>query len=268
MHVPGTHSPAMMNRPAPALGAALRLAALAALAACSPRASQEGAAQGSRPDTPAAASATAAKPSTADTAGGWRTLFDGTSTDAWRGYRAATLPAGWRAEGGELRRVGDGGDIVTRDEFGNFELELEWKVAPGSNSGVMYRVTEDGDSSTTYMSGPEMQVLDDARHVDGRKPLMSAGALYGLYPAKRGVVRPAGQWNQARIVARGNHVEHWLNGTKMVDAELWSDDWNRRLAKSKFTAWPQYAKSPRGRIALQDHGDPVAYRHIRIREIR
>jgi hypothetical protein len=180
----------------------------------------------------------------------------------------ASLPAGWRVEAGELRRVGDGGDIVTRDQFGDFELALEWKVAKGGNSGVMYRVTEGGDSSKTYMSGPEMQVLDDAGHANGKVPLTSAGSLYGLYPVTRHVSRPAGEWNQVRIVARGNRVEHWLNGVKTVDAELWSADWNQRLAKSKFTEWPQFAKAPRGHIALQDHGDPVAFRNIRIRELQ
>lgn len=202
----------------------------------------------------------------AEQAAGWRSLFDGSSTDAWRGYRRQTLPPGWQAVDGELVRVGSGGDIITVDQFGDFELALEWKVGPGGNSGVFYRVTEDAEQS--YHTGVEMQVLDDAAHADGGSPLTSAGALYGLYPAPRGVVKPAGEWNSSRIVHRGNHVEHWLNGEKIVDAELWSDDWNRRLAASKFTQWPGFGRAPRGHIGLQDHGDRVAFRNIKVRELR
>jgi hypothetical protein len=197
---------------------------------------------------------------------GWRSLFDGRTTAGWRGYKRADMPRGWQVVDGALTRVERAGDIVTADEFGDFELALEWKISPGGNSGIMYRVTEDADA--TYETGPEMQVLDDARHPDGQSPLTSAGALYGLYPAPRGVVRPAGEWNAARIVVRGNHVEHWLNGVKTVDAEIGSDDWNRRVADSKFSQWPGFAKASRGHIALQDHGDWVAYRNIRVRELR
>jgi hypothetical protein len=196
----------------------------------------------------------------------WRSLFDGRTSAGWRGYKRAEMPGGWQVVDGALTRVSRAGDIVTADEFGDFELALEWKVAPGGNSGIMYRVTEDADAP--YETGPEMQVLDDARHPDGQSPLTSAGALYGLYPAPRGVVKPAGEWNAARIVVRGNHVEHWLNGMKTVDAEIGSDDWNRRVADSKFRQWPGFAKASRGHIALQDHGDWVAYRNIRIRESR
>ena len=197
---------------------------------------------------------------------GWRSLFDGRTTAGWRGYKRVDMPSGWQVVDGALTRVSRAGDIVTADEFGDFELALEWKISPGGNSGIMYRVTEDADA--TYETGPEMQVLDDARHPDGQSPLTSAGALYGLYPAPRGVVRPAGEWNAARIVVRGNHVEHWLNGVKTVDAEIGSDDWNRRVADSKFSQWPGFAKASRGHIALQDHGDWVAYRNIRVRELR
>jgi hypothetical protein len=196
----------------------------------------------------------------------WRSLFDGRTTAGWRGYKRADMPRGWQVVDGALTRVDQAGDIVTADEFGDFELALEWKVAPGGNSGIMYRVTEDAEAP--YETGPEMQVLDDARHRDGQSPLTSAGALYGLYPAPRGVVKPAGEWNAARIVVRGNHVEHWLNGVKTVDAEIGSDDWNRRVADSKFSQWPGFAKASRGHIALQDHGDWVAYRNIRLRELR
>ena len=197
---------------------------------------------------------------------GWRSLFDGASLAGWRRFRSPAAPVGWRVVDGWLVREGRGGDIMTSETFGNFELELEWKVAPGGNSGIFYRVST--DANATYETGPEMQVLDDERHADGRSPLTSAGSLYGLYPAPTGVVKPAGEWNAVRLVANGNHVEHWLNGVKIVDAEVGSADWNQRVAKSKFRQWSGFAKSPRGHIALQDHGDWVAYRKIRIRELR
>jgi 3-keto-disaccharide hydrolase len=193
----------------------------------------------------------------------WRPLFDGTDLAGWRGYRSATPPAGWHVVDGTLVREGPGGDIITADTFANFELALEWKIAPGGNSGIMYRVTE--DAQAPYETGPEMQVLDDERHADGRSRLTAAGSLYALYPAPAGVVKPAGAWNAARIVVNGNHVEHWLNGTKTVDAEIGSDDWNQRVASSKFRRWPGFGKAKRGHIALQDHGDWVAYRNIQIR---
>jgi len=194
---------------------------------------------------------------------GWRLLFDGKTTAGWRGYRMAAVPDGWRVVDEALTRVAAGADLITEDEFANFELKLEWKISEGGNSGIMYRVTEDNEAS--YESGPEMQVLDDARHADGGSRLTSAGADYGLYPSPAGVVRPAGEWNAVRIVVNGAHVEHWLNGQKVVEYELWSPDWKARVADSKFHQWPGYGMAHRGHIALQDHGDRVAYRNIKIR---
>ena len=159
-----------------------------------------------------------------------------------------------------------GGDIITTEQFGDFELALEWKVSPGGNSGIMYRVTEAYDES--YKSGPEMQVLDDSAHADGQDRLTSAGSNYALNAAPAGVVKRAGEWNAVRILVKGNHVEHWLNGQKVVEYELMSPDWETRVKQSKFAEWPGYGRAPRGHIALQDHGDRVAYRNIKIREPR
>ncbi|HEX3233511.1 MAG TPA: DUF1080 domain-containing protein [Gemmatimonadales bacterium] len=197
--------------------------------------------------------------------GEWRTLFDGGSLEGWRGFKKDSVPAGWQVVDGALTRVGKAGDLITRDEFGDFELTLEWKVAEGGNSGIMYRVTE--DAGETYESGPEMQVLDDARHKDGQSRLTAAGSAYGLYPAPAGVVKPAGEWNAVRILVRGNHVEHWLNGTKVVEYELGSPDWKAKVQASKFKQWPGYGRAASGHIALQDHGDRVAYRNIKVRTL-
>lgn len=194
---------------------------------------------------------------------GWRLLFDGRSTTGWRGYKRSDMPSGWTVVDSALTRTGDGGDIVSIDQFGNFELAIDWKVAPAANSGIMYRVAEGPDEA--YMSGPEMQVLDDERHPDGQSRLTSAGAAYGLYPAPAGVVRPAGEWNGARLVVNGTHVEHWLNGSRVVTYELGSPDWEQRVKRSKFAAWPTYGRASSGHIALQDHGDRVAFRNIKIR---
>jgi len=198
-------------------------------------------------------------------AAGWRLLFDGRTTAGWRGFRMDSMPAGWQVVDGALTRTGRGGDIITTEQFATFELALEWRVDSGGNSGIMFRVTEDSDA--TYKSGPEMQVLDDDAHRDGQSRLTAAGSNYGLHPAPAGVVRPAGQWNLVRIVVRGPHVEHWLNGTKVVEYELGGPDWEAKVKASKFAQWPGYGRAPRGHIALQDHGDRVAYRNIKIRAL-
>jgi len=195
----------------------------------------------------------------------WRSLSDGRTLDAWRGFRRPDVPGGWQMVDGALTRVAEAGDLITREQFADFELTLDWMVAEGGNSGILYRVTEDADA--TYQTGPEMQVLDDARHADGRSPLTSAGAVYGLYPAQKGIVHPAGEWNSVRIVARGAQVEHWLNDTRVAAYELDSPEWKARVAASKFNAWPGYGRAASGHIALQDHGDRVAFRRIRIRPL-
>ena len=197
------------------------------------------------------------------TFGEWHALFDGRSLTGWRGYRSEGPPDGWQVVDGAITRVAEGGDLITREVFGDFELTLQWVVAEGGNSGIMYRVTE--EAAHAYETGPEMQVLDDARHRDGQSRLTAAGAVYGLYPAPAGVVRPAGEWNTARIVALGRHVEHWLNGVPVASYELGSPEWEEKVAGSKFNAWPGYGRAAAGHIALQDHGDRVAYRAIRIR---
>jgi len=198
-------------------------------------------------------------------AAGWQLLFDGESTAGWRNYGKPTISDGWKVQDGALTRVGAGGDIITNDEFGNFELSIDWKIEPGGNSGVFYRASEEKDE--IYWNAPEMQVLDDAKHPDGQNPLQSAGAAYDLYPAPRGHVRPGGEWNTARLIVNGNHVEQWLNGFKMVEFELGSRDWDSKIAGSKFKPHPKFGKNAQGHIGLQDHGNVVAFRNTKIRAL-
>ncbi len=129
----------------------------------------------------------------------------------------------------------------------------------------MFRVSEDAEE--TYHTGPEMQVLDNAKHPDGKNPLTAAGSDYGLYAPIKDVTRPVGEWNAARLGVNGNHVEHWLNGTKLLEYTLGSPEWTKLVAASKFNEWPKYGKVPKGHIALQDHGNRVAYRNIKIRPL-
>jgi hypothetical protein len=196
--------------------------------------------------------------------GEWRSLFDGRTTNGWRGYRSAEMPSGWRVVNGALTKDSSTGDIQTSDEFGNFELELEWRIGPGGNSGVFYRGTEEYDH--IYWSAPEYQLLDDAGAPDGRSRLTAAGSAYGLYPSPAGIVKPADRWNSTRIILRGAHVEHWLNGHKLLEYELGSPDWEARVKASKFVAWPHYGRATSGHIGIQgDHSGALAVRQIRIR---
>jgi hypothetical protein len=200
-----------------------------------------------------------------ESARGFRLIFDGATTRGWRGFRRATMPEGWSVVNGSLTRTGRGGDIITTDQFGNFELRLQWRIAPGGNSGIFFRVTE--DQPWSYHTGPEYQVLDDAAHPDGRSRLTSAGSNFALHAAPQGVVRPAGEWNDTRLVVNGARVEHWLNGVRVVEYELWTTEWEQLVQASKFAQWPSYGRAPRGHIALQDHGDRVEFRTIRIVEL-
>jgi hypothetical protein len=199
----------------------------------------------------------------AERVAGWRLLFDGQSTSGWRGFRQASMPEGWKVIDGALTRDTAGGDVITTDRFSNFELALEWQIAPAGNSGIMYRVSEAAE--LTFLSGPEMQVIDNAQNPDAGTAVTSAGACYALYGPSRDVTRPAGSWNEVRLVASGSHIEHWLNGVKVVEYELGSADWFAKVQASMFRDVQTYGREPSGHIALQDHGDRVAYRSIKIK---
>jgi hypothetical protein len=197
-----------------------------------------------------------------DAARGWRALFDGRSLAGWRGYQQPAPPAGWKAVDGELVRMGDGGDLVSVESFGDFELAFEWQVAPGGNSGVMFHVSEAHEKP--YHSGPEYQILDNDGHPDGRLPVTRAGANFAIHAPIRDMARP-GAWNAARLVVRGADVEHWLNGIRIVRYTRWTDEWRARVGISKFNQWPTYGLETRGHLVLQDHGDRVAFRNLWIR---
>ena len=196
----------------------------------------------------------------------WHTLFDGKMLDTFRGWRSEGMPEGWHVVDGTLAKEGAVDDLVTKEQFGNFELEIDWKIGKEGNSGVFYRATREYDH--IYWSGPEYQLLDDANAPDGRSRLTAAGAAYGLYGPPAGVVKPFGEWNKTRIIVNGDHVEHWLNGQKVVEYDFGSPDWKAKVAASKFSKYPNYGLAKKGYIGIQgDHPGSLELRHIRIREL-
>lgn len=204
----------------------------------------------------------------AEKAGGWKLLFDGKTAAGWHGFKTDKFPSqNWSIKDGVLWRQpgSEGADIVTDADYKDFEFACDWKVAKGGNSGIMYHSTEDHDYS--WQTGPEMQILDDAVHADGKKPKTRAGTLYDVIPCAFDVARPAGEWNHARIVVKGTHVEHWLNGFKVVDVDTASPEYKQALAESKWAKSKDYNSKPTGRIALQDHGDEVQFRAIKVRDL-
>ena len=197
----------------------------------------------------------------------WRSLFDGASLKEWRGYKTDKVPDGWKISDHTLAKDTRVADIVSKDEFGDFELEIDWKIGEAGNSGIFYRGTEEYDH--IYWSAPEYQLLDDTKAADNKTRLTCAGAAYAILPSPPGHLKLVGSWNRTRIVANGAHVEHWLNGFKLLEYELGSPDWEARVKASKFAEWPNYGRAKRGHIAMQgDHEGSLAFRNIRIREIK
>ena len=207
----------------------------------------------------------------------WIPLFDGSSLDAWRSYLADTIGSAWKIEDGALTRdvsikdaegnpIG-GGDLVTKEDFDNFDLELEWKISPCGNSGVFFGVIESPEYEETYFTGPEMQVLDNSCHPDAKIPKHRAGDLYDLIACSKETVKPAGEWNAVKI-----HMDHGkgvftLNGTDVVQFDMNDPSWKELIAGSKFHEWPAFGTSASGKIALQDHENQVWFRNIRIRRL-
>ncbi|MCF1752799.1 3-keto-disaccharide hydrolase [Mariniradius sediminis] len=205
---------------------------------------------------------------------GWMLLFDGVNTDGWRAFNGDSLPSNWTVENGALKALGHdggdiGGDIVFAPlEFEQFELEFTWKIAPGGNSGVFYHVVEDPKYKAPYETGPEYQVIDQLGFADPLEDWQSLAADYAMYtPDFEGVVKPAGEWNHSRIVFSETGASYWLNGKKTVEFTPYSEDWNTRRNSGKWDAFPDYAKSKTGLIALQDHGSEVWFKNIKIRQL-
>ncbi len=197
---------------------------------------------------------------------GFEDLLAGGDLSKFRGYKKEEIGAGWSVTDGELIFSGkNGGDIITKETYDNFELQLDWAISEGGNSGIMFNVGL-GDGAP-YLTGPEIQILDDSKHGDGKSGLTSAGAIYALYPPVDKTLKPVGEWNEARIVVQGKTVSSYLNGTKVAECEMGSDDWKERLAKSKFSKWEKFASLDSGHIALQDHGNQVRFRNIRIKRL-
>jgi len=199
----------------------------------------------------------------AEKAGGWKLLFDGKTTAGWKGFKTAAPDAGWKVADGVIGPSKGSKDIVTKQNFENFDLSFDWKISPRGNSGVMFHVIPVGDE--TYESGPEYQILDNAH---GEPPLQQAGSLFALYAPSKDMTKPVGQWNHGRIVVDHGKVQHWMNGAKIVEYDINSADFKSRVAGSKFKAWPQFATGKTGAIALQMHGDPVWFQNIKIKVLK
>ncbi|MCX8035718.1 MAG: DUF1080 domain-containing protein [Candidatus Sumerlaeia bacterium] len=201
--------------------------------------------------------------------GGWENLLEGNWLDAWVDESGKPIKSGWTVEDGVLHRSGKAGSLVTKKDYGDFELEFEWKVAKGSNSGVKYRLHR---VAANRLIGPEYQILDDAGHRDGKNAKTSAAAIYQIKePDSKKELKPVGEWNQAKIVARGTKIEHWLNGKKVLEVDTAGEDWPARLAASKFKRYDGFAdwfaRQP-GPVMFQAHTGEVFYRNIRIRELK
>ncbi|MBE7639348.1 DUF1080 domain-containing protein [Salegentibacter sp. BLCTC] len=207
----------------------------------------------------------------------WQYLFDGKNADGWRGYNdtnAQELPQGWVVEDETLKSLGKGGDIggdivYGEEEFGEFELYLEWKISPEGNSGIFYHVVEDEAYAAPYFVAPEYQIIDQKGFPHELKPKNSIGADYGMYASDYDEkdLRPVGEWNTTRIRFTEEKVTYWLNGQKTVEFEPWSEEWKQRKREGKWKDYPDYAKAKSGFIGLQDHGSFTWFRNIKIRKL-
>ena len=196
------------------------------------------------------------------------TLFDGKDTSAWKGYKQDGFPAKqWVIDNGALKTVpGQSLDLVTREKYKNFDLSFEWKVPPGGNSGVIYNVDEAGRAA--WHSGPEYQVVDDIKHPDGKNPKTSAASLYALLaPSPTKKVKPVGEWNQSRIVAKDGHIQHWLNGDKELEYDWNNPELRADVKKAKFGEYATFMAKDEGHIVFQHHGEEVWYRNIRVKRL-
>ncbi|MFZ3483521.1 3-keto-disaccharide hydrolase [Sphingomonas sp. 3-13AW] len=203
---------------------------------------------------------------------GWELLFNGRDLSGWESFGGGAPAPTWKVKDGTLELTKadgkmSGTDLVTKDSYGAFELTLDWKVAPGGNSGVLYLARSVPGATQLYESGLEMQVLDDAGHSDGKIPTHRAGSLYDMTVPPAGASRPAGSWNHARLLVEPGRIRQWLNGTPTADVSYGDDAWRKRVTGSKFATMSSFGVFPSGVIGLQDHGEPVSFRNIKIRKL-
>ena len=208
---------------------------------------------------------------------GWKLLFDGTTTQGWHKYGGAPIGSAWKVDEGALWldpsqkegwQIKGGGDIVTDEVFDDFHLKLEWKIAQNGNSGIMFYIHEDSALfQWPWMTAPEMQVLDNQGHPDAKIIKHRAGDLYDLISCRQETVKPFGEWNQVEIICKKGKLEFFLNQVNVVTVQLWGEEWKKMIAASKFSKMPGFGTYQQGRIGLQDHGDKVWYRNIKIRRI-
>jgi hypothetical protein len=221
-------------------------------------------------DTTAANGTSSAQPSAADS--GWISLFDGTTLNGWHTFGSTTVSPKWSVDSGAIHfnpaTKGDDGDLVSNDSFANFDFKIDWKIAKGGNSGILFYVQDDkAKYEDTYKTGPEMQVLDDERNEDNKIPSHHAGSLYDLIQATPGAVKPAEQWNNVEIIANNGKLDFYLNGVHVVNTTMWDEGWKKMLAGSKFKQWPAFGTFKDGHIALQDHGFNVWYKNIQVKKL-
>lgn len=202
---------------------------------------------------------------------GWHLLFDGKTTQGWHSYLQSTASPAWTVKDGLLQldpAVKEGrGDLVSDNEYENFELSIDWNIAEEGNSGIMFIVHEDKAYDATYLTGPEYQLLDDKKAEDNKKANHLAASLYDIIAPAKEVEKPAGEWNHTVIRLKNGELTFWLNGVQTVQTHLWDANWKELVAKSKFKDWKGFAEYHKGHISLQDHGHHIAFRDIKVREL-
>lgn len=199
---------------------------------------------------------------------GWSLLFDGKTRDGWRTYK--NLPEdSWEIVNGQLHCKKDGvtkrADLVTKDQYASFDLQMDWKVDKSSNSGLLYHVLETQKSS--YETGPEYQLIDDLGYPEKLEDWQKSGADYAMHPPLKLASKPVGEYNHTRLIVNGAHVEHWLNGVKVADFMAWTPEWEKLKSTGKWKDYPEYGNAKSGYIALQDHGGGIWFKNIKIRKL-